>query len=194
MIPDSKTNLLYLADSLPVKQPKFFKRFTKVLNESAIEYKLLPGTKDIWAIDYMPVQVEQNEFVQFTYNSAYLHDLKLLHTVSDVDRICRAIHISPIKSKIVLDGGNVVKGLGKAIISNIVFKDNPQIEKNHLIRKLENKLQVEQIIFIPWDESDCTGHADGMVRFLDKDTVLINDWSGEPIEFQNSFEMSLHNA
>nr|MBA2422750.1 agmatine deiminase family protein [Chitinophagales bacterium] len=43
-------------------------------------------------------------------------------------------------------------------------------------------------------ESDCTGHADGMVRFLDKDTVLINDWSGEPIEFQNSFEMSLHNA
>ncbi len=165
-----------------------------MLNESAIEYKLLPGTKDIWAIDYMPVQVEQNEFVQFTYDSAYLHDLKLLHTRSDVDSICRAIKIFPLKSEIILDGGNVVKSFGKAIISNIVFKDNPQIEKNHLIRKLENELQVEQIIFIPWDESDCTGHADGMVRFFDRDTVLINDWSDETIEFQSSFEAALHNA
>ncbi len=57
MIPDSKNSLLYLADSLPVKQPKFFKGFKKVLNESAIEYKLIPGTKDIWSRDYMPVQV-----------------------------------------------------------------------------------------------------------------------------------------
>ncbi len=118
----------------------------------------------------------------------------MLHTVSDVDRICRAINLSPLKSEIILDGGNVVKSFGKAIISNIVFNDNPQIEKNHLIRKLINELQVEQILFIPWDESDCTGHADGMVRFLDKDTVLINDWSGEPIEFRNSFEAALHNA
>ncbi len=33
-----------------------------------------------------------------------------------------------------------------------------------------------------------------MVRFIDNDTVLINDYSKENAEFQRCFRMSLHNA
>jgi agmatine deiminase len=33
-----------------------------------------------------------------------------------------------------------------------------------------------------------------MVRFIDEDTVLINDYSKESISYQRNFRMALHNA
>ncbi len=76
MIPDEKTNSLYLADCLPKKQPKFFQRFEKILIDCNIQYSFLPNTKDIWAVDFMPVQISKDEFVQFTYNPDYLQPKK----------------------------------------------------------------------------------------------------------------------
>lgn len=55
MITDNETNFLWLADSLPKKFPDFYKRFEKLLIENKVEYQLLPQTKDVWAVDYMPV-------------------------------------------------------------------------------------------------------------------------------------------
>src|ERR1019366_8299611 len=54
--------------------------------------------------------------------------------------------------------------------------------------------QVEKIIFIPTHPLDYTGHADGMIRFIDDKTVLINDLSKEKREFQLNVHMALHNA
>ena len=76
MITDKQTTKLFLADCLPHKQPKFFKQFEKVLNDCKIKFHFLPDTKDIWAVDYMPVQVSKNEFVQFVYNPDYLQTKK----------------------------------------------------------------------------------------------------------------------
>ena len=39
------------------------------------------------------------------------------------------------------------------------------------------------VVFIPWnykDEWDFCGHADGMVRFIDKDYVLLNNFCDHP--------------
>lgn len=44
---------------------------------------------------------------------------------------------------------------------------------------MKDALKVEEIIFIPWQKTDFTGHADGMVRFIDDNTVLINDYKNE---------------
>ena len=60
MITDSQTNLLYLADTLPKNYPIFYERFEKLLIENKINFKLLPNTKDVWAVDYMPIQIELN--------------------------------------------------------------------------------------------------------------------------------------
>lgn len=58
MITDRQTNFLYLADSLPKKYPNFYERFEKVLIKSNIKFNLLPNTKDVWAVDYMPIQTD----------------------------------------------------------------------------------------------------------------------------------------
>jgi len=194
MATDDQTNLLYLADILPKKYPEFYHHFEKALNECRISYDLLPGTKDIWARDYMPILVEFDKFVQFVYNPDYLKDEYGQKTISDVDSICKGIGITPIKSAIKVDGGNVVNASSKVIMCDKVFSENPHMSEKHLIKELQEQLEVDQLLFIPTDSSDKIGHADGMVRFLDDRTVLINDYSQEKPQFQRTFRMALHNA
>ena len=195
MIPDSQTNFLYLADALPKKYSNFYKQFERVLNEYNISFQLLPHTKDVWAVDYMPIQIDKENFVQFVYNPDYLRDtIKWSKTISDVDTICKAINISTYKSNIILDGGNVTRTTGKVIMCDKIFKENPTIKEKDLVDELEAVFQVEQIVFIPTDQNDFTGHADGMVRFYDNDTVLINDYSKEDEDFKLRLRLALHNA
>ncbi|WP_010662372.1 hypothetical protein [Marinilabilia salmonicolor] len=72
MINDENTNKLYLADTLPAKYPAFYKEFSELLEKCGMDHQLLNGTKDIWARDYMPIQVEKNRLVKFQYTPDYL--------------------------------------------------------------------------------------------------------------------------
>jgi agmatine deiminase len=194
MIQDSQTNKLYLADCLPIKHPKFFKKLEEILKQYTICYELLPGTRDIWVVDYMPIQISNHKFVQFTYNPDYLQSQKWLKTISDVDSICGALSLQRIKSDIVLDGGNVVKASDKVIMCDKVFFENPQYTRRQLSSKLRELFEVENLYFVPQQPRDFTGHADGMLRFLDGDTVIINDHSKEHKDFQRAFYIALDNA
>ncbi|MBI5916321.1 MAG: agmatine deiminase family protein [Bacteroidetes bacterium] len=199
MIEDKETNLLYLADSLPKQQPAFFQQFEKVLHDCKVKFQLLPNTKDIWAVDYMPIQISKDKFVQFTYRPDYLvKDKELIKTISDVDSICKEMDLKPVKSNILLDGGNVVKSTDKVIMCDKVFRENPATNEKDLIKNLKEIFEIEKLIFIPADPQDCYGHADGIVRFLDNDRVLINRYSTdkrkEKTDFALRLHMSLYNA
>ena len=76
---------------------------------------------------------------------------------------------------IVLDGGNVVASRDKVILTDKIYRENPSVGQPRLRQRLEEVFQAKCII-IPMDEP-LVGHADGVVRFIDKDHVLINDYS-----------------
>ena len=78
-------------------------------------------------------------------------------------------------SDINLDGGNVVfsPSRNQAIISDRVFSENPFCDNATLVRELESLLEA-RVIIIPSLKSDMTGHADGMARFVDENTVIGN--------------------
>ena len=57
-----------------------------------------------------------------------------------------------------------------------IFTENPTIEQNKLIQQMENILQVDKLFIIPEYPDEMTGHADGLIRFLDEETVLINNF------------------
>ena len=195
MIADNQTTFLYLADTLEKNYPGFFARFVKTLAELKIPFDILPGTKDVWVVDYMPIQIEKDKLVQFVYNPDYLRDSIIwLKTISDVDGICAAKGFQPRKSPIVLDGGNVTRTADKVIMCDKIFTENPEYPEKDLIKELKELFEVDHLFFIPTHPIDFTGHADGMVRFYDKDTVLINDYSKEKPEFQRRFRLALHNA
>jgi agmatine deiminase len=195
MITDNQTNKLFLSDLLPDRHPKFFKEIEGLLSKYKIDVEFLPNTKDIWAVDYMPVQISKDKFVQFTYKPDYLMETKKLReTISDVDSVCKAINLTTIKSNLIVDGGNVSKTTDKVIMCDKVFHENKHISERDLIKELKELFEVDKLYFVPWDTDDFTGHSDGMVRFINKDTVLINDYSKQDGAFQRCFRMSLHNA
>jgi agmatine deiminase len=193
-----KTRNLYFSSLLPQKHPEDFQRIEAALNEHAIEFQLLEGTKDIWARDYMPVQIGNGNLVQFRYEPTYLktpldkeHQTKPLEVLEANDFI-KVDHFSGIN----LDGGNVVRYKDKAILTDRVVKENPWIPKKELVEQLSNLLEVK-IILIPdlgYDD-DLTGHADGLVRFIDDSNVLINafDDKDDPV-WKDDFLAALKDA
>ena len=194
MILDSQTNFLYLADTLPKKYSGFCNRFENVLNECNITFSFLPQTKDVWAVDYMPIQTDLNKFIRFVYNPSYLQTKKYLKTISDVDAICAEIGIETLKTNIIIDGGNITRTTNKIIMTDRVFVDNPTYERKQLIKELYELFQVDKIYFVPEQPGDFTGHSDGMVRFIDEQTVIINNYKQGKKEFYRAFEIAIHNT
>jgi Peptidylarginine deiminase and related enzymes len=142
----------------------------------------------------MPIQTDLNKFVRFVYNPSYLQTKKYLKTISDVDGICKEIGIDTFKTDIILDGGNVTRWTNKVIMTDRVFVDNPNYDRKQLIRKLHEILQIDKLYFVPEQPGDFTGHSDGMVRFIDENTVVINDYSQEKEWFHRAFEIAIHNT
>ena len=189
---DNQTNKLFLSDSLPYKQPLFYKRFEKVLKDCDISFEFIPKTKDIWAVDFMPVQISKERFIQFKYNPDYLHNWKMQDTISDVNRICNEIELKRTQSDIIIDGGNVIKATDKVIMCDKVFKENPTYTKKQLIDKLKDIFEVDNLFLIPRQPYDEIGHADGMIRFVDNNTVIVNDYSIESKSYQFAFKKALN--
>ena len=162
------------------------------LEANGIKYDPLPGTKDIWLRDFMPVRRGDGKFVSFRYEPSYLKDAPQLRTDFRRD-ICGQFWVftpdfgHAIYSNINLDGGNVVfsPSREKVIVSDRVFPENPKWEQNKLVRELEKLLEA-QVIIIPSLSGDLTGHADGMVRFMDEDRVI-----GNVTSYQNGLEQRI---
>lgn len=180
MISDFQTNTIYFSDLLQ-KDAKFAEtsnEISAILDSININHKFLPPcTKDIWARDYMPIQVSKNKFIEFRYDPDYLQDIgedgRDIKTYPDL--VCDALSLKTVKSDIILDGGNVVKSQKSVILTDKIVQENKKLySQKELIFKLTDLFETEKIVLIPWDKYDDFGHADGMLRFINEDKVLIN--------------------
>ena len=174
-----REHTVYMSDLLRAEFPEVCQRLIKILDKHKVKYDFLKGTKDIWCRDYMPIQTESGKFIQFRYDPSYLRGNKEWEeSRSDVKEVCRVNGIDAQFSDINLDGGNVLICEGRAIISDRIFSENPDCNKEELVSKL-NKLLECEIIIIPAQNGDMTGHADGMVRFVNRNTILGNRLADE---------------
>lgn len=196
MIADKETNFVYFSSLLEKKCPKVFGQLKYRFERLEIKFGILPNTRDLWVVDFMPLQIKQDYFLQYTYDPDYLKFAKYESTKTNPKLICEEIGIVPNKVSIVLDGGNIVKCKTKAILTSKVFKDNPDYPEFNLIPEIRNQLQVEQVIIIPQEPEDFVGHSDGMVRFIDENKVLINKYPDNKVykEFGYNLRWSLKNA
>ena len=170
------TQIVYLSELLATRYPETCKRLTDILNRHNVPFAFLKGTKDIWCRDYMPVQTPSGKLIQFRYDPSYLRDSRDSESRSDVKYVDKVNDINPTFSDINLDGGNVVMCGNKAIITDRIFSENPNWIKETLLTELAKLLECEIIIIPAYrPEYDFTGHADGMMRFVDCNTVLVNN-------------------
>lgn len=192
MIEDKSTTTLYLSSLLPMWYPNFWNGFKDILDRNQINYLFLEGTKDVWARDYMPIQVTTDKFVQFRFKPDYYKKYKSYKDkITNQEDVVYPTGLNPVQSTIVLDGGNVVKCKNKVILTSKAFSDNPTIPAIDLINSLKILLEVDQIIIIPIMPGDETGHSDGTVRFINSNKVLVADY---PIERGKFFVDGLNSS
>lgn len=185
--------MLYLSSILetnPTYKPAADRLFA-AFESAGIAYRLLDGTHDIWLRDFMPVQIRGGSFVSFRYEPSYLENEPELRTNFKND-LSLQFSFPVTYSDINLDGGNVVfsPSKEKAIISDRILKENPNYTQAELIKILEQQLKA-QVILIPSlkKKNDMTGHADGMVRFVNENTVI-----GNCVPSKNGLEQRIKSA
>ena len=140
--------------------------------------------KNVWCRDYMPVQRADGKLVQFRYFPGYMQKItKYENNFPHPKKIneeleSKGIEREIIFSDIILDGGAIDVLGDQAIVSDRVFKENYKKYRSdykQLLDDLKKVLKLKRLIVVPEYPYDFTGHVDGMVRFIDKNTVLVND-------------------
>lgn len=195
MITDLETNFLYLSKKLVENRySEFLIEFKNQLKRFNVQFKFLDNTNDIWCRDFMPIQLHEDSYIQFQYEPYYLKKFEYLKT--NPRKVIKAFELNIVHSDLILDGGNVVKSYDKVIITDQIVKDNKEkYTEKSLISELQRLFELEHIIIVPHLPYDWSGHADGIVRFLDDQTVLINDYSKtrQSESWQTKFKKCLKN-
>lgn len=172
---------VFVSELLKRDYPDTCGRLVEILQKHQVNFKFLKGTEDIWCRDYMPVQNRYGKLIQFKYEPSYLTEKEeWKKSISDVKKVCQLNNLTPEFSRINLDGGNVLICDDRAIISKRIYEENPDLTKEYIDSELERLLECEVIMIPAYAKKyDMTGHADGMVRFVDRNTIIGNKLENE---------------
>ena len=172
MVTDRLTDTVYFSEWALKDFPVPINNICKLLDKHGIKYGFLRHTKDYWCRDYMPIQVNETKFVQYAYAPDYLQNKKDRRYITDPTATLHDLNTPTVKTNLIIDGGNVIKCPDKVIMTEKVFCENKNIPSNKVIAMLEQLFECS-VVFLPWDKSETYGHADGIVRWVYGNTVLL---------------------
>jgi len=196
MIIDQETNIVFFSNLIPEEYPKESDELFRIIVDHGYQVKLLVETDDFYARDYMPVQIDKDDFVQFIFKpEKYFNekDFGLISNPVSIHLYNQKHFQRPRYSSILLDGGNIIKWKDKVIITDRVIRDNLYQFKSEeaLLDRLEEELKCKVLIIeqFPGEE---TGHADGLIRFIDENKVFINEPDPKHKDWENRFRKKLN--
>jgi agmatine deiminase len=148
---------------------------TTGLPEPVFEIAEIP---DIWIRDFAPLQSSAG-LIKFVYDPPYARADVSRAVDRGIARYFAERGVGLRHSSIVLEGGQLVhNGAGLAIATDTIFARNPGRAPAELVAELEQLLGLERLLIVPSESIDRTGHVDGMLRFSDPHTLLVNDHDG----------------
>jgi len=167
--PNAKTELEKFMSSLnPVIPIRFF--------ETA-------NIQGIWARDFSPIYYYNGSVCKALYNPSYFEekDMKYANLDDSVGiglanflNLKTTFFVQSGKNNLILDGGNFINnGQGTAIVTNRVIADNETFSIDEIRQIFKTQLGISNLIFLPVEPGDETGHIDGMVRFANEKTVFV---------------------
>ena len=95
MIADKDTNYVYLSNLLEESCPKEFQQLIQWFDKLEINHGILPNTNDLWVVDFMPLQIREDYFLQYKYDPDYLKPKNQQATKTDPSLVCTEIGIVP---------------------------------------------------------------------------------------------------
>jgi len=124
----------------------------------------------------MPIQVDERRFIQFRYEPDYLvGKYQRLRADGNIGRTLAWLD-DCLDSDIVLEGGNLAHCSNKVILTDRVLTDNPRWGRTELADRLKRLQEVHEVILIPPEPGDITGHADEVVRFVNDGLAAVNEY------------------
>ena len=189
----STSDILYLSAQLSKKDEykPFWNRLKLILTKNKIEYRMIDNTRDIWSRDYMPIQINDDEFIQFTYFPDYLISPKHIAELTIPSEIVANFKGKITNSRLIIDGGNITKSKSKLILTKKIYKENSNLLQKTINNELRKLLKVKDIFILPIFPFDYTGHSDGMVRFVNENQLLVADYSKESKSWQKKMKTAL---
>lgn len=177
MIPQRMMKTVMLSSLLRKRFPSLAADLAGVLNKNNVPVHWIEHTKDLWCRDFMPVWTTAKSCVQFRFDPGYYKPKKYQSWCTNPSLVTSLLDLDARQSNIVLDGGNIVSAQSITAMTERVFKDNPAWQPASLMKALIALLDVETLVVLPTIPGDITGHADGMLRFVNERTVVLNDFS-----------------
>ncbi len=173
MFHDSETNTVHISTALG-RHLSVYQRLLDALRQHHITVRFIEDTQNIWARDFMPLQVGDG-FVKFKYKEGYGVKKYRKWRQLKVPKQCYDYLPNLKRSSLVLDGGNCQRHGDRAIVTDIVYAHNRDLSRKEVLKRLEKDLQA-QVTVIPREPYDTLGHSDGMVKFQPAGELLINDY------------------
>ena len=132
--------------------------------------------EDIWMRDF--TTINPTSPVQFRYAPAAQGGSKseAKYVQNAFNKFSAQFGLNIPKTDHILDGGNVVDNHeNRAIVTDRFLKDN-RLKKDSAKTELKRLLQVSEVAIIPAEDVsyDPLGHADGMVMWVSRDVVVVN--------------------
>ena len=205
-ITDDKTDKVYISSLIDTEYGDLDVKTRSKLKACILKYcrdmascsdcELLYNIRDVWARDYMPIQLTEDVFLSFTYKPDYLLYYPKcttnwqLHDVHTKKQVANKEHFDfdIVQMPIILDGGNVIK----AIVNNkpCIIMCDKVLQENNVNEKefrdwwerwwKDNFDGTEmQLVLLPWEGRICNpiGHADGIVRYIGNNKVLMTNYA-----------------
>lgn len=201
LLPEKRYNLISFYDSfielllneecvselLIVHRPGLKEKLNKKFASNKLKFLQTKDVQDIWIKDWAPILINENAVKAFYspnyFNHkekkyAHLDDLVGLELISFLNK--KETKLSCNNERLILDGGNLVQnGHGVAITTNRIIADNESCSIEQIQGSFKKQLGIDRLIFVPVEPGDVTGHVDGMIRFIDEQTIIVGAYESD---------------
>lgn len=138
---------------------------------------LVDDVRDIWMRDFTTVNPIKP--VQFIYTWASMSEKQSKAVQKSFSRFAGRYQIQRAKTDLMIDGGNLVDDYAGRVITTTRFMEDNELSYDEAKQELKMVLGAKEVAILEPDE-EVLAHSDGMVSWVDKNTLLVNDYSKTP--------------
>jgi agmatine/peptidylarginine deiminase len=173
-------DIIYCSSECKKSNRRFYKNLAKTLEKDGnFVLTVEDPLPSIWLRDYFPAFVD-GKFVRFNPCMDYMNEEQsVLYEEFNFDQIKKYLNKAKVKNvDLILDGGNLVFNETHVITSEKVLQDNKHLSKREIESRIRIAFNGRKVIYLRTESKkyDPVGHSDGIVNFLDNDTLLMADY------------------
>ncbi|WP_299494304.1 agmatine deiminase family protein [uncultured Shewanella sp.] len=165
---------------LVLSSPSLYQEYVEALGKQNV---MIAPMLDIWMRDF--TLVNPNKPVMFRYTAVGQGGGKegqvQADEVQDVFyQLVKQAGLDFTSSDWLDDGGNFVSDYADSVVLSTKFLHDNQLTEQKARQTLRQLLRIQNIAFIEADEQGGLEHADGVVSFVEPNTLLVNSYPDDP--------------